>query len=73
MTASCRHIIPVTIIIDPRVFVFTQIELYRRDIWRDAKTVNVISNGCFATEAKVIVTALRFFLGENNDPDVEEV
>lgn len=29
------------------------IELYRRNIWRDAKTVNVITTACFSKVTKV--------------------
>lgn len=27
--------------------------LYRKNVWRDAKTVNVISGGCLSKETKV--------------------
>uniref|UniRef100_A0A1B0GP95 Protein SDA1 n=1 Tax=Phlebotomus papatasi TaxID=29031 RepID=A0A1B0GP95_PHLPP len=40
------------------------IELYRKNIWNDAKTVNVIGSvGCFSKVTKVLVVSLRFFLG----------
>ncbi|XP_063775973.1 protein SDA1 homolog [Pseudophryne corroboree] len=48
------------------------IELYRRNIWNDAKTVNVITTACFSKVAKILVAALQFFLGkddEKNDSD----
>lgn len=38
------------------------IELYRRHIWNDAKTVNVIATACFSTQPKIMMTALKFFL-----------
>ena len=38
-------------------------ELYKRGVWRDAKTVNVIATTCFSKQFKVCATALRFFLG----------
>uniref|UniRef100_A0A1A9W0Z4 Protein SDA1 n=1 Tax=Glossina brevipalpis TaxID=37001 RepID=A0A1A9W0Z4_9MUSC len=55
------------------------IELYRKNIWNDAKTVNVIANeGCFSKMTKVMVASLKFFLGydeENagsNDSDSDD-
>ncbi|KAF7989980.1 hypothetical protein HCN44_008654 [Aphidius gifuensis] len=50
------------------------IELYKKNIWNDAKTVNVIATGCFSRTIKVVVTCLKFFLGsdpedENNSDD----
>lgn len=40
------------------------IELYRRNIWNDSKTVNVVAEACTAQISyKVTVTALNFFLG----------
>lgn len=40
------------------------VELYRRNIWNDAKTVNVVAEACTARISyKVTVTALNFFLG----------
>uniref|UniRef100_A0A8B9UWP3 Protein SDA1 n=1 Tax=Anas zonorhyncha TaxID=75864 RepID=A0A8B9UWP3_9AVES len=49
------------------------IELYRRNIWNDAKTVNVITTACFSKVTKVLVAGLKFFLGkdetENQDSD----
>lgn len=45
------------------------IELYRKNVWNDAKTVNVIATGCFSKVTKVMVAALKFFLGK----DPEEV
>ncbi|XP_063415301.1 protein SDA1 homolog [Mytilus trossulus] len=49
------------------------IELYRRNIWRDAKTVNVITTACFSKVTKMLVAALKFFIGHDNEkPDEEE-
>ncbi len=40
------------------------IELYRRNIWNDSRTVNVVAEACTAQISyKVTVTALNFFLG----------
>lgn len=38
-------------------------ELYRRQVWRDARTVNVIASACFHKNSTVMFAALRFFLG----------
>ncbi|XP_004647491.1 protein SDA1 homolog [Octodon degus] len=43
------------------------IELYRRNIWNDAKTVNVITTACFSSITKILVAALTFFLGKDED------
>ncbi|NXY74959.1 SDA1 protein, partial [Glareola pratincola] len=47
------------------------IELYRRNIWNDAKTVNVITTACFSKVTKVLVAALKFFLGKDEDEKQE--
>nr|XP_050853172.1 protein SDA1 homolog [Vespula vulgaris] len=46
------------------------IELYKKNVWNDAKTVNIISTGCFSKITKVVVTSLQFFLG--NDEEKED-
>ncbi|KAL4092060.1 hypothetical protein QTP88_026633 [Uroleucon formosanum] len=44
------------------------VDLYKKNIWRDTKTVNVISTGCFSKITKVMVAALKFFVTvDNND------
>lgn len=51
------------------------VELYRKRVWNDAKTVNVIATvGCFSKVTKVMVASLKFFLGtdEQNEKDSEE-
>ncbi|GES75836.1 protein SDA1 homolog [Rhizophagus clarus] len=47
------------------------IELYRKGIWNDAKTVNVIAEACFHQVTKIRVTAIQFFLGSNQEQDDE--
>uniref|UniRef100_A0A3Q0STR4 Protein SDA1 n=1 Tax=Amphilophus citrinellus TaxID=61819 RepID=A0A3Q0STR4_AMPCI len=51
------------------------VELYKRNIWNDAKTVNVITTACFSKVTKILVAGLKFFLGtddgEKNDSDSE--
>lgn len=39
------------------------ISLYKRNIWNDSKTVNLIASACFSQSNKIMVTALKFFLG----------
>nr|CAI5859104.1 unnamed protein product [Callosobruchus analis] len=46
------------------------IELYKKNIWNDARTVNVIAKvGCFSKNTKILVGSLKFFLGK--DPEEE--
>ncbi|XP_046852084.1 protein SDA1 homolog isoform X2 [Xenia sp. Carnegie-2017] len=47
------------------------IELYQKNIWRDVKTVNVISTACFSHITKISVTALKFLLEKNQNDDSE--
>ncbi|XP_029644018.1 protein SDA1 homolog [Octopus sinensis] len=47
------------------------IELYRRNTWKDAKTVNVISTACFSKVTKIMVAALKFFLSIDPTHDSE--
>ena len=48
-------------------------ELYRRGVWHDAKTVNVITTACFSKITKVMVAALKFFLGMNIFLDISHM
>ncbi|XP_016971284.2 protein SDA1 homolog [Drosophila rhopaloa] len=49
------------------------IELYKKNIWNDAKTVNVIATvGCFSKVTKVLVTSLKFFLGHDDEDEEED-
>ncbi|KAI9323748.1 SDA1-domain-containing protein [Dichotomocladium elegans] len=48
------------------------IDLYKKNIWNDAKTVNVIAEGCFSPVMKIAVTAIRFFLNTNEDNEESE-
>lgn len=38
-------------------------ELYRRRIWTDERTVNVLGKACTSSSTRVVVAAVRFFLG----------
>lgn len=48
------------------------IELYNKNIWNDAKTVNVLATGCFAKATKVMVACLKFFLGTGIEEQANE-
>nr|XP_061800080.1 protein SDA1 homolog isoform X1 [Nerophis lumbriciformis] len=43
------------------------VELYKRNIWNDAKTVNVITTACFSNVTKILVAGLKFFLGTDEE------
>ncbi|KAL7623717.1 Severe Depolymerization of Actin [Parahypoxylon ruwenzoriense] len=42
-------------------------ELWRRQIWTDAKTVDIMRQACLADNEKVIVGGVRFFLGGDKE------
>lgn len=44
-------------------------ELYRRNLWRDARSVNVIASACFHKSPRVMLAALKFFLGHDQEGD----
>ena len=54
-------------------------QMYKRGIWRDAKTVNVVAGALFCPHAKLRIAALHFLLGTHDtattdaDSDEEEV
>ncbi|KAJ1953666.1 Severe Depolymerization of Actin, partial [Dispira parvispora] len=52
------------------------IELYRKNVWNDAKTVNIIATACFSPVSKILATAVKFFLGcddpEQDGSDAED-
>merc|ERR1712166_315207 len=45
--------------------------LYKRNIWTDAKTANVVAAACFSKHPQLLVRTLRFFLG-SDDRDEDE-
>lgn len=55
------------------------IQMYRRSLWRDAKTVNVVASALFCPHAKLRLGALHFLLGAHDlaadeaDSDEEEM
>jgi protein SDA1 len=48
------------------------IALYKKNVWRDAKTVNVMTTACFHKVTKVMVAALKFFLGSDEEEESED-
>ena len=48
------------------------IDLWRRKVWRDAKTVNAIADMCFSPDSRMLSTALSFFLGVEDYDEEEE-
>ncbi|CAH0479961.1 unnamed protein product [Peronospora belbahrii] len=42
-------------------------ELFKRKIWHDQRTVNVIATACTSKNTKLLVMALSFFLGIDDD------
>ncbi|KAI8869957.1 SDA1-domain-containing protein [Ramicandelaber brevisporus] len=54
------------------------IELYRKNVWNDAKTVNIIAQACLSPVTKVMSTAAHFFTssaadrGNNKGSDNED-
>ena len=54
-------------------------ELYRRKIWTDIRTVNMIGKACLSPSARVTVAAVNFFLGieekihEDEDDEKEKL
>lgn len=48
------------------------VTLYKKNVWNDAKTVNAIATACFHKATKVLVTALNFFLGSDDEAEKNE-
>ncbi|KAJ2453212.1 Severe Depolymerization of Actin [Coemansia sp. RSA 2336] len=48
------------------------IELYRKNIWTDAKAVNVIVQACFSPINKIMLTAVQFFLNPTKKADTDD-
>lgn len=47
------------------------ITLYRKRIWNDENTVNVIAEACLHQKTKICVAAVKFFIVANYDDDSE--
>lgn len=45
------------------------IELYRRKVWTDSRTTNVLADACFHNDTQIAVSALRFFLCVFDKPE----
>jgi len=45
--------------------------LYRRSVWTDTKTANVVAAACFSKHPQLLVRAIRFFLGADDLDDDE--
>ncbi|CAG0918191.1 unnamed protein product [Notodromas monacha] len=52
-----------------RIALSILMELYRKNIWKNSRVVNVIAAACLRKDVKVMVTAMQFFLGR--DPDAK--
>eukprot|EP00668_Euglena_longa_P011961 GGOE01014383.1.p1 GENE.GGOE01014383.1~~GGOE01014383.1.p1 ORF type:complete len:829 (+),score=314.87 GGOE01014383.1:44-2530(+) len=48
------------------------IDLYRRRIWTSDQTVNIIAKAMFSKHTKIVMIALKFFLGKYAKVSVEE-
>ena len=48
------------------------IELYRKRVWNDAKTVNVIATACLGEDQTLSLAALKFFLGADRPEERQE-
>ncbi|KAG9012271.1 Severe Depolymerization of Actin [Tulasnella sp. JGI-2019a] len=47
-------------------------ELWKKSVWNDAKTVSIVTLGCFHPVTKVQNACLHFFLGSDDDKDESE-
>jgi len=48
------------------------LELYRRHVWTDAKTINAICSGCLSKNSKMVMAACKFMLDLEIDKDEVE-
>ncbi|KAG2501935.1 hypothetical protein HYH03_000433 [Edaphochlamys debaryana] len=44
-------------------------EMWRRHVWRDARTVNVIASAAFHKSPRVLLAVMKFFLGQDREPE----
>ncbi|KAG2020588.1 Sdad1 protein [Coprinopsis cinerea AmutBmut pab1-1] len=47
-------------------------ELWKKGIWKDAKTVSIVAQGCFHPVLKVQSASLHFFLNDEEDEDSDD-
>ena len=46
-------------------------ELYRKRVWGDARTVNLVAEACAHPSAKILVAACKFFLGQDEAAEAQ--
>lgn len=63
---SSRHAVAAKTSLD------VMIELYRKKVWNDAKTVNTIATACFSKVTKIMVAAIKFFVGRDEEEGGDE-
>ena len=45
------------------------IDLYNKKVWNDAKTINIITTACFHKVTKIMVAAVKFFVGKDDEEE----
>ncbi|KAF7261177.1 hypothetical protein EG68_01530 [Paragonimus skrjabini miyazakii] len=55
-----------------REAVFILLRLFKKNVWNDTRTANLIAEACLAKRKKVYVPAVRFFLGQEKTPDEKD-
>lgn len=45
------------------------IELYNKRVWNDVRTVNIITTACFSKVTKIMVAAIKFFVGKDDEEE----
>ena len=48
------------------------VELFRKNVWNDERTVNILAEACLSKSTKVSSTAVHFFLGNDDHNDDED-
>mmetsp|Transcript_16971 Transcript_16971/g.21651 ORF Transcript_16971/g.21651 Transcript_16971/m.21651 type:complete len:658 (-) Transcript_16971:67-2040(-) len=48
------------------------IDLYRKNIWNDERTVNVVTEACLSKNTKILVPGLQFFLANSTPKEDDE-
>ncbi len=46
--------------------------MYKKQIWNDSKTVNVIASACFSKQTKALTIALQFFAGKDAETESDK-
>lgn len=63
---SSRHAVAAKTSLD------VMIELYHKKVWNDIKTVNTITTACFSKVTKIMVAAIKFFIGRDEEEDEDK-